>query len=174
MARKQTRTEEQENQVPEEKPQGEKLENEPASGAKDQGEQYKELAQRIQAEFDNFRKRNVSARQEAREDGVMTTVMAVLPVLDSMEQAEKMYVKEKKTEMAEGFSRIIKQFLDQLAGIGVVRMECTGKPFDPNLHEAMMQAAGTGKESGMITEIFRNGYLLGEKVIRHAQVIVAQ
>lgn len=174
MARKQTKTEAQGNPAPEEKPQGKKPENEPAPSVKDQGEQYKELAQRIQAEFDNFRKRNAGARQEAREDGIISTVMAVLPVLDSMEQAEKMYGKEEKTEMAEGFSRVIKQFLDQLAGIGVVRMACKGQPFDPNLHEAMMQAAGTGSESGMITEIFRNGYLLGEKVIRHAQVIVAQ
>lgn len=144
-------------------------------GMSAEADSFKELAQRIQADFDNFRKRNSSVRTDSRRDGIQEAVNALLPALDSMEAAAKLYAKdESKKELYEGFDKIIQQFISQLGSIGVTQIESLDMPFDPNLHDAILQQKTDDAKAGTIIEVFRNGYQIDNYVIRHAQVIVAE
>lgn len=142
---------------------------------KEQAESYKQMAQRIQAEFDNYRRRSLEDAKKKQELAVIHTASAILPAIDSVEEAVKAYSgDESKAELKDGFEKVLKQMLEALASIGVKQMDCLGKEFDPNLHEAMLTQESDDAKSGEIITVFRNGYVRNDLVIRHAQVIVAK
>ncbi len=142
---------------------------------KNEAGKLKETAQRIQAEFDNYRRRSLSDGEQQKAKAASSVVNAILPALDSMDEAIKVYSEdEEKKELLEGFEKIQKQLLDSLASIGVSAMDCEGKEFDPNLHEAVMMQECNDKDSGIIITVFRKGYMYKESVVRHAQVIVSK
>ena len=144
-------------------------------GIEEQNNEFKELAQRIQADFDNFRRRNSSVRADAHKDGVSEAVLKLLPVLDSLEAGLKFYRdKGDQKEMEEGYGKLEQQFLDQLKSLGVTQIESQDRSFDPNIHEAILQQPREGVETGMVAEVYRNGYRMGDSIIRPAQVIVAE
>ena len=123
---------------------------------------------RVQAEFDNYRKRMTSALGEARQDGFMDAITQFLPALDSFKMATDM-ITDKNTLM--GIKFIEKGILDTLSKMGVEEIDTTGK-FNPELHHAIDSENVEGCESGDIIKTAYKGFTYKGKVIRYAQVIV--
>lgn len=134
---------------------------------------YIDIARRTQADFDNYRKRTLSARAEAITDGKLEAIKAFLPVIDNIDRALA-HAKEGDA-VADGVRLIRKQVEKTLADLSVEEIGAVGDVFDPNLHEAVMQEpAPEGMESGVISEVFQKGYKLGDKVIRYTMVKVTE
>lgn len=137
-------------------------------------EEYLNLAQRIQADFDNYRKRNVSLRADALTDGKIEAVKAFLPVLDNLERALETERKNGTTgSLMDGLEIVLKQMFKTLSDLGVEEIEALNKPFDPTCHNAMMQIpAQEGQEKGIVANVFEKGYKMGDKIIRYSMVQV--
>ena len=137
-------------------------------------EEYLNLAQRIQADFDNYRKRNVSLRADALTDGKVEAVKAFLPVLDNLERALETERKNGTTgSLMDGLEIVLNQMLKTLSDLGVEEIEALNKPFDPTCHNAMMQIpAQEGQEKGIVANVFEKGYKMGDKIIRYSMVQV--
>ena len=118
----------------EEAPQGPSLE-EQLKAAEQKRDEYLDLAQRVQAEFDNFRRRNNAARSEAWSDGARETVLLMLPVIDNLERA--LAAQAEKTSFRDGVEMVHRQMLEVLSKRGVTEIDCLGKPFDPELENAV-------------------------------------
>lgn len=130
------------------------------------------LLQRIQADFDNFRRRNASVRMDSYEEGKRDTVKELLPALDNLERALDAIPAE-NASLREGIAMVQRQMLDSLKKLGLEEVEndCI---FDPNKHEAVMREKVDGKESGEIVVVFQKGYRMGDRIIRHCMVKVAE
>lgn len=130
------------------------------------------LLQRIQADFDNFRRRNASIRLDSYEEGKRDTVKELLPALDNLERALDAIPAE-NTSLREGIAMVQRQMLDSLKKLGLeeVESDCV---FDPTKHEAVMREKVEGKESGEIVVVFQKGYRMGGRIIRHCMVKVAE
>ena len=124
--------------------------------------------QRVQAEFDNYRKRMQTALLDARQDGFMDAIEQFLPALDSFKMATDM-ITDKNTLM--GIKFIEKGILDTLAKMGVEEIDATGK-FDPIYHQAVDTDASADVESGCIVKEMFKGFTYKGKVIRYSQVVV--
>ena len=117
---------------------------------------YIDIARRTQADFENYRKRNLSARAEALAEGKTETVKAFLPVIDDIDRALS-HVKEEDA-ISEGLRLVRRQIDKALGSLKVEEIGSVGEKFDPNFHEAVMQVPPQeGQESGVIAEIFRKG-----------------
>lgn len=128
------------------------------------------------AEFDNYRKRTLKEKAELILNGGEKTVQAILPVIDDMERAIE---NGEKTEdiavLREGMELIYQKFLKVLEGIGVKKIETTDADFDTDMHEAVAMVPGMGDDKkGKVIDCLQTGYMLNEKVIRHAKVAVGQ
>lgn len=130
------------------------------------------LLQRIQADFDNFRRRNASIRLDSYEEGKRDTVKELLPALDNLERALDAIPAE-NASVRDGIAMVQRQMLDSLKKLGLEEIENDCK-FDPNKHEAVMREKVDGKESGDIVVVFQKGYRMGDRVIRHCMVKVAE
>jgi molecular chaperone GrpE len=130
------------------------------------------LLQRIQADFDNFRRRNASIRLDSYEEGKRDTVKELLPALDNLERALDA-ISAENASLREGIAMVQRQMLDSLKKLGLeeVESDCI---FDPNKHEAVMREKVEGKESGEIVVVFQKGYRMGDRIIRHCMVKVAE
>lgn len=138
-------------------------------------DEYLSLAQRIQADFDNYRKRNKNAIAEAYDAATVDVIKLFLPILDNLERALDA-VKESSSHEAilKGVEMVVRQFNDVFKKLGVEEIDALGKPFDPGLHEAVMKAeVGEGVEDNTVIEVFQKGYKYKDKVIRHSMVKVA-
>ncbi len=125
-------------------------------------------AQRIQAEFENYRKRNAQIAADSRDEGVRETVKNLLPVLDNFERA---MANAPEDAFAAGIRNISKQFVDALTKCGAEELEAKG-PFDPNLHDAVMKDNVEGVPSGEITAVLQKGWRVKGKIVRYAMVKV--
>ncbi len=123
---------------------------------------------RVQAEFDNYRKRMQTALSDARQDGFIDAIEQFIPALDSFKMATDM-ITDKNTLM--GIKFIEKGILDTLNKMGVEEIDATGK-FNPELHQAIDTDDSADVESGMITKVAYRGFTYKGKVIRYAQVVV--
>ena len=123
---------------------------------------------RVQAEFDNYRKRMTTALGDARQDGFMDAICQFLPALDSFKMATDM-ITDKNTLM--GIKFIEKGILDTLSKMGVDEIDTTGK-FNPELHQAIDTEDSAEHESGDIIKVASKGFTYKGKVIRYSQVIV--
>ena len=121
---------------------------------------------RLAAEYDNYRKRTAKEKSEAYTDAYCDAVKAILPLADSLDKALEF------TPDDEGIKALSKLFTDILSKIGVTAIESDGKEFDPNLHNAIMHEDDETKGENLVSQTFQKGYVLGEKVIRHAMVKV--
>ena len=130
------------------------------------------LAQRLQADFDNFRKRNASIHAESRDEGARELMRDVLPVLDNFERALDKADDVDKA-WADGVRLVDKQLVDALKKKGLEEIPTEGK-FDPERHEAVMQDEAEGAESGTITAVLLKGYRVNDRIIRHSMVKVAK
>lgn len=140
---------------------------------KAKAEEYLKLAQRVQADFDNFRRRTTQEREEWSKYGSLQLAQNILPVLDNFERALQAAGDDVKHFM-DGIQMIYKQLKDALEKEGITPMEAVGKEFDPNLHQAVMQGPSDEYPDNIVIEEFQKGYLMADRVIRPAMVKVAQ
>ena len=134
----------------------------------EENKEYLKDMLRIQAEFDNYRKRMTTALGDARNDGFMDAIEQFLPALDSFKMASDM-ITDKNTLM--GIKFIEKGILDTLCKMGVEEIDTTGK-FNPELHQAIDTENSEEYESGDIVKVASKGFTYKGKVIRYSQVIV--
>ena len=127
---------------------------------------------RLQAEFDNYRKRSEKERIAARKYEAQALATELLPVIDNFERALQTEVDESNRGFYDGVKMVYEQFLQAMASQGVEVMDVVNKPFDPNLHHAVMQEEDDSIESNIVTEELQKGYMLKDKVIRPAMVKV--
>ncbi len=130
---------------------------------------------RQMAEFDNFRKRTEKEKQQMYGIGAAEVVEKLLPVVDNFERGlAAMTEEEKNTSFAQGIELVYKQLMTTLEGMGVTVIEAVGVEFNPDFHNAVMQAPSEEYESGIITQELQRGYLYKDKVVRHSMVMVAE
>ncbi len=131
---------------------------------------------RLHAEFDNFRKRTAKERMELLMSAGAETIQSILPVLDDMERAIVHNVEVNDINaVKQGFELIHQKFFNILLAHGVKAMHAKGQPFDPELHDAISQVpASDPKLKGKVLEVVETGYLLNDKVLRYAKVVVGE
>ena len=126
---------------------------------------------RVAAEFDNYKKRNTKERDVLYNSLIADIVSNFLPILDNLEKAVETETKDE--EYKKGIELVLKQFKDVLTAKGVTEIEAVGKTFDPELHEAVSSVQDETKGEKEIVQEYRKGYMIGNRVIRHSMVIVA-
>ncbi|MDF2839260.1 MAG: grpE [Clostridia bacterium] len=135
-------------------------------------ENYNRLL-RMQAEFDNFRKRTIKEKEELYVLSLEKVVTELLPIVDNMERAIAAFKKNGlENSYVDGVDMIQKQLFAVLEKNGLKEIEALGMEFDPNLHHAVMQVEGSCEEVNKVKEVLQKGYFLGSKVIRPAMVQV--
>ena len=129
---------------------------------------------RLAAEYDNYRKRTAKEKESLYADAKIDTIKALLGVYDNLERGLAQYGDEDSPHR-KGLEMVFNQFKESLTKLGVETMDAAGKPFDPELHAAVLQQPSTDDmPSGTVTQVMQKGYLLHDKVIRHAAVAVAE
>ena len=128
---------------------------------------YLELAQRIQADFENYKRRNKDLEKVSYRNGVINTIRSLLPVIDSFNQAMEGINDE---SVLKGIMIIRNQIMDAFTSLGVKPIECVGKKFDPNYHNAVLAVEDTSYESGVVLEEFQQGFMIDDVIIRHSVV----
>jgi molecular chaperone GrpE len=128
---------------------------------------------RHQADFANYRKRTEKENKEAFQRATARVIEGLIPVVDGFEHALAAHREAEYESYRKGFELIYKQLRDNLARLGVERIDPTGKPFDPHLHQAMDRAVTTEHPDGTILEVFQPGYVYHGRVLRPAMVRVA-
>ena len=134
--------------------------------------EYLALAQRVQADFENFRRRNESVRADAYADGRKDTAALMLPVLDNLERAVGAAAGSTDEALKSGVEMVLKQMTDAYGKLDVKPIDRLGEKFDPNLENAIMQGTEEDGEPGTVCQVLQKGYLIGDKVLRHAMVKV--
>ena len=148
---------------------------EPAEEPKVEEIDWKDRYIRLQAEFDNFRKRTLREKMALIESGGSEAWKAVLPVLDDMERA--IAASEKSEDIAalrEGEKLIYNKFVDIMRQKGVVEIEALDKEFDADLQEAVARFNAGKEKSGKVIDVVQRGYKMGEQVLRYAKVVVGE
>ena len=136
--------------------------------------QWKDLAYRNAAELDNFRKRATRESQEARAYANADLMRSLFPILDNFEMGlEAARAESEKSMIFMGMSMVQRQIADFLRDMGVMEIEALGKPFDPNLHEALSQEVRPDLPEGTILRVSRRGYKLKDRLLRAASVVVS-
>lgn len=141
---------------------------------KDQGQLLAEAADkylRLAAEYDNYRKRTTKEKEGIWDEAKVRTVAAFLPVYDNLERALRQETADEAYK--KGVELTMKGLQDALAGLGVEVIPALGETFDPNRHNAVMHCEDTEAGENTIVEVFQQGFICGEKVIRFAMVKVA-
>jgi molecular chaperone GrpE len=149
-------------------PEPETTEADPVAEAEAKAQEYLELAQRKQAEFENFRKRTQAQLGQSELRGVGKLAKELLTPLDHLSLA----VEHADEAVRPPLESLRQEFIGALARVGVESFAPLGEAFDPNQHEAMAQAPFEGREPGTVGEVYQAGYKLGDAVIRPARVVV--
>ncbi len=135
--------------------------------------QLKDQLLRKIAEFDNYRKRTIKEKEELRQNGGEKAVEAILPVLDDFERALK-DKSEDPDAIRAGVEMIYNKFIKVLGGLGVKKIDTDNIDFNVDFHEAIAMVPGLDNYKGKVIDCVQNGYMMNEKVIRHAKVAVGQ
>ncbi|MBR2467912.1 MAG: nucleotide exchange factor GrpE [Clostridia bacterium] len=128
---------------------------------------YLELAQRIQADFENYKRRNADIEKNSFNNGIYACVTKLLPVLDSFKQARETITDESALA---GLNIIHNQLIKALSSFGIYKIECVGQKFDPNFHNAVLTDCDETKEDEIILEELQEGFKSESRVIRHSVV----
>ena len=137
--------------------------------------EYLEGWQRARADFANYKRRVERDQAQTYQNAAASILKRYLGVIDDLERALKSRPKDGDgAAWAEGIELIYRKLLSFLESEGIQPMDAEGKPFDPNLHEAILSEDSDQHESGQVIEVLQQGYLLGEKVLRPAMVRVAR
>ena len=126
---------------------------------------------RILAEFENYKKRSNKEKEYLYNSILGDVVEVILPVLDNLENAAKVETKDESYK--QGVELVLKQFKDVLEAKGVKEIKAIGETFDPSIHEAVGSIQDGEKGEKEIVQEYRKGYKIGDKVIRHSMVVVA-
>jgi molecular chaperone GrpE len=139
-------------------------------------DEYLALAQRTQADFENYRKRMAKETAMAQDRGVKRVVSELLPALDNFERALAAAEAEEadsEHHLTKGIRLVQQELAAALTRVGIEAFSPKGEAFDPNEHEAMAQQPVDGAEPGTVVEVYQQGYRLAGTVIRPARVVVA-
>ncbi len=129
---------------------------------------------RVCAEYDNFRKRSAKEREGIYADSCAEVLTQILPILDNLERAAQYNTAEvAESAVGKGLEMVLKSFSETLAKLGVTEIEALGKPFDPNLHNAVMHVDDEQYGECEVVEVLMKGYIKGDRVLRYAMVKVA-
>ena len=126
---------------------------------------YLDDLRRLQAEFDNYRKRSVKEQASAAQSGAKRLVEKLLPVLDNFDLALA------HGAAGSGVELVHKELMEALRGAGLEEVPAEGHPFDPEMHEAV-ESLGDGGSGHIVTQVYRRGYRFGDQLIRPAMVVV--
>ena len=153
------------------------VDTQPASsaGTADDGAKFLALAQRTQADFENYRKRMARENAAAIDRGVGKLAKELLPALDHLDHALKAAeAHDADEEVTKGFALVRDEIVRALDRVGIQPFAPQGELFDPNEHEAMAQQPSEGAEAGTVIEVYQQGYRINGAVLRPARVVVAQ
>ena len=134
-------------------------------------EEMRENYLRQVAEFDNFRKRTAKEKEDTYTFALAKCITEFLPVMDNFERALACETTDESYK--KGVEMIYNQLGEMMKKLGVSEIEADGKPFDPNLHNAVSQKEDPDFGENTVCQVFQKGYMIGDKVIRHAMVVVA-
>lgn len=129
---------------------------------------------RLQADFDNFRKRIAREKEENAGIAAETALKKLLPVIDDFERALPSTAKPDSPATLEGLRLVLNKFRAVLVDLGLQEISAAGQPFDPHLHEAVMQTYSDMQPEGIVVEETRKGYRLGPRLLRPASVIISK
>ena len=137
-------------------------------------ESVKDQYTRLAAEYDNYRKRTAREKETLYEDAKMETIKSFLAVYDNLERAVAACAGEDPdAPHRKGLEMIFHQFEEILTGLGVTEIEAQGQPFDPEKHNAVMHIDDENLGENVVSTVYQKGFMLGEKVLRFATVVVA-
>jgi molecular chaperone GrpE len=142
-----------------------------------EGDATREQLLRLMADFDNYRKRMTRQYDEARQFAMADLVIALLPGFDNLQRAmnaARQDAAPSSAVIAEGVSMVLRQLKEALAKVGVREVQTQGQPFDPTRHEAVDTISVPAGEDGLIVEEVQRGYMLNERLLRPAKVIVGK
>ena len=143
--------------------------------AEEENARLKDQLLRTIAEFDNYKKRTLKEKTDLILNGGEKTITAILPILDDFERALSDNNTDDPNAIKEGVELIFKKFVKTLEGMGVKKIETENKDFDVDFHEAIAMVPGMGDDKkGKVIDCVQTGYMLNDKVIRHAKVAVGQ
>lgn len=137
-----------------------------------EAEKWKSSAYRHAADLENLRRRFAKEREDIRKFGVESLLKDLLPVVDNLERA--IHHAEEANPVAEGVRMVLRQFTTTLANRGATPFDPKGEPFDPQFHEAMTQMDVPGAAPGSVVEVFQRGWMLHDRLVRPAMVVVAK
>ena len=146
-----------------------KIEEDPLAEAQAQAEKYLDMARRLQADFDNYRKRSQKEQEEYRKYACSSIVSDLLTIVDDLDRA--LATAGEETDLVVGIRGVRSNLMKVLEANGLQEIPSEGK-FDPNLHEALCTV--DGEEDDMIAEVFQKGYTLNGRVLRYSKVKVTK
>lgn len=135
-------------------------------------EEYLAMAQRVQADFENFRRRNQNVRKEAFDDGARAFATTLLPVIDNLERALTAATASPDESLRSGVEMVLRQMCEAFEKRGITPIDRLGEKFDPNLENAVMQGEADEGEPGSVCAVLQKGYQMDGVVLRHAMVKV--
>lgn len=138
---------------------------------KNELEEKEDRIKRLMAEFENFKKRSDKERTSLYNSVMGDVIISLLPILDNLEKAAKAETKDEQYK--NGIDMVLVQFKDVLKSNNVTEIEAIGKQFDPSIHEAVSSVTDENLGEKIIKEEFRKGYMIGDRVLRHSLVVVA-
>ncbi len=139
-------------------------------GAEQKAGEYLQMAQRVQADFDNYRRRNRQVAADSFEDGARAFIKTILPVCDNLERALR--EAPEGDALRDGVALVQRQLMDALSQRGVETVNRLGEPFDPKLEHAVAQGTPEEGEPGTVCEVLVKGYRMGDVILRAAMVRV--
>ena len=155
--------------VPEEGPETEEVQKDPVAEANAKAEEYLDMARRIQADFDNFRKRSQKEKEDYKSFATADLMSDLLSIVDDFDRA--LEHADPESDIAIGVNGIRKNLMKVLESKGLKEIDATGR-FDPNLHEALCTVEAD--TDGDIAEVFQKGYCIGNRVLRYTKVKVTK
>lgn len=135
-------------------------------------DEYLALAQRVQADFENYRKRAARDQERLVAHAHERLVQELLPILDDLERTLEAAAKHEEAALVDGVKLVEQSLRKALRKEGLVEIDADG-PFDPHVHEALLTQAQDGAEPGTVLQVVQRGYRIGDRVLRPAKVIVA-
>ena len=136
--------------------------------------ELEDRVKRQMAEFENFRKRTEKEKSTMFDMGARSVIEKLLPVVDNFERGLASITEEQRGPVYDGMNMIYKQLMDELDKMDVKPIEALGQPFDPNLHNAVMQVESEEFESGVVAQELQKGYTHHGNVVRHSMVSVVK
>ena len=141
--------------------------------AEARAEEYLATAQRVAADFENYRKRAARDQESLVARAHERLVKALIPILDDLERALEAAAEHEEAKLEEGVALVHRSLADLLAREGLAEIDTDGT-FDPHVHEALLSQPAEDAESGAVLQVLQKGYRLGDVVVRPARVIVAE